>query len=138
MHSLVADKPRARAMTGRLIEAVLGGDHGEIRGAVVEFIRATGREATPIQVEKTIQALLARDPASFLEGNSRGPGPKSDTTGGSAKPSGGRGMRGTMPATPADQGSVDSTVDGDEDGMVNFDEFFDLATRSARFFEQGG
>lgn len=29
-------------------------------------------------------------------------------------------------------------VDGDGDGMVNFDEFFDLATRSARFFEQGG
>ena len=28
-------------------------------------------------------------------------------------------------------------VDGDGDGMVNFDEFFDLATRSARFFEHG-
>jgi hypothetical protein len=26
-------------------------------------------------------------------------------------------------------------VDGDRDGNVNFDEFFDLATRSAQFFE---
>ncbi len=26
-------------------------------------------------------------------------------------------------------------VDGDRDGKVNFDEFFDLATRSAQFFE---
>ena len=27
------------------------------------------------------------------------------------------------------------TVDGDGDGRVNFEEFFDLATRSAQFFE---